>query len=152
MSAQTQNIPSREPVRQFSVFTDNKVGRLNELVQRFGIGGVHIMAFSQLDTTECTIMRFIVDDWESATEVLCRYRYAHIMTEVLAVEIFSEAEIRNVTSALVEAEINIHYVYPFLTRPRDRSALAIALEDNDLATQVLESRGLKVLEGHDIYR
>lgn len=142
----------KEPVRQFSIFADNKVGRLNEIVHRLGAADVHIMAFSQLDTTECTIMRFIFDDWESATEVLCRFRYPHAMIEVIAVEINSEAEIRKVTAALVEAEINIHYVYPFVMRPREKSALAMAVEDNDLAAQVLRTCGLKVLEGSDIYR
>lgn len=152
METHVSKHPKRDPVRQFSIFADNKVGRLNEIVQRFAAANVHIMAFSQLDSSECTIMRFIFDDWESATDVLCRFRYPHTMMEVIAVEINSEAEIRIVTSALVEAEINIHYIYPFVMRPRNKSALALSVEDNELATHALETRGLKVLEASDIYR
>ena len=60
----------REPVLQFSVFADNKVGRLNELIQRFNQRDIHIVALSQLDSTECTIMRFIPDYPEAARQML----------------------------------------------------------------------------------
>ena len=58
---------------------------------------------------------------------------------MIAVELNSEADIVRVTSALVQAEINIHYIYPFVSRPNSRSALAISLEDNDLASETLRS-------------
>ncbi len=57
-----------------------------------------------------------------------------------------------VTKALHQAEINIHYVYPFVCRPLDHGALALSVEDNDLASTVLSSLGLKVLTQRDIAR
>ncbi|HSH09833.1 MAG TPA: hypothetical protein VK995_05560, partial [Oceanipulchritudo sp.] len=77
----------KEPVLQFSIFADNKVGRLNELVQRLGQRDIHIIALSQLDSTECTIMRIIPDYPEPARELLREYGYAFSELPILAVEI-----------------------------------------------------------------
>lgn len=141
-----------DPVIQFSVFADNKVGRLNELVQRLSARDVHIVAISQLDSTECTIMRLIVNYPEAARSLLRECGYSFTETEVVAVQINTEAELKFVTAALVEAEINIHYIYSFLMRPNNRSAVAISLEDNDLARSVLNTRQLNVLDQDDIAR
>jgi hypothetical protein len=150
--AEISEKPRRAPILQFSVFADNKVGRLNELVQRLGSDDVHLLALSQLDTTESTIMRIIVDYPEVARDLLRSHGYAFSETEVVAVEIATEADLKFVTAALVEAEINIHYVYPFLMRPGGKTALAINLEDNELACSVLECRNLKTLDQNDLAR
>lgn len=152
METQVSKKPNREPVSQLSIFADNKVGRLNEVIQRLAEKKIHIMAISLLDSTECTIMRFIVDDFDGACRLLTQLGYAFTTTEIVVVEINTEADIRFITAALVEAETNIHYVYPFVMRPNNKSALAISLEDNDIARSVLESRGHKVLDATDIYR
>ncbi len=141
-----------DAIIQFSVFADNKVGRLNELVQRLGADDVHIIAISQLDTTECTIMRLIVDYPDEARALFRRHGYAFSETEMVAVQIDTEAQLKFVTAALVEAEINIHYIYSFLMRPGNKTALALNLEDNDLARSVLRTRNIKVLDQSDIAR
>lgn len=142
----------REPVLQFSVFADNKVGRLNELVQRFNQRDIHIIALSQLDSTECTIMRFIPDYPEAARSMLREFGYAFSETSILAAEISTEADLKYLTSALLEAEINIHYLYPFIMRPEGRSAIAMNVEDNEFAESVLRARQIRCLTREDIAR
>lgn len=152
MVSEVSQRPDPAPVIQFSVFSDNKVGRLNELVLKFAIHDLHILAISQLDTTECTIIRVIVNYPEPAGEVLRAAGYSFTETEMLVVEMETEDRFRFVTAALVEAEINIHYLYPFLMRPQGRTALALHLEDNDLAASVLQAHGLTVLDQRDLGR
>ncbi len=142
----------RDPVLQFSVFAPNKVGQLNELVQHLAKEDLHIMAMCMLDTTECTIMRLILDYPDQARSAFERADYAYAVSEVIAVEVPTEAQVKYITTALVEAEINIHYIYPFVARPEGRSALALHLEDNELAATVLGRRGLRVLGQSDIAR
>ena len=55
-------------------------------------------------------------------------------------------------AALLEAEINIHYIYSFIKRPDGRSAMAINTEDLDVAAQSLSQRGFRVLTQTDITR
>ena len=71
---------------------------------------------------------------------------------ILAVEIGDESELRSILAALLEAEINTHYVYSFIKRPMERCALAISAEDPETAAQALGKRGFKVLQQGDISR
>ena len=75
-----------------------------------------------------------------------------MQSELVAVELDKESDLKKVTNALVQAEINIHYVYPFLIRPNGRYALALRLEDNDLAADTLQRHQLKVIGQNDIAR
>jgi len=152
MVSEVSQRPDAAPVIQFSLFSDNKVGRLHELVQVLASRDLHVLALSQLDTTECTIIRLVVNYPEAVREVLNDAGYAFTQCEILVVELESADKLRFVTAALVEAEINIHYLYPLLLRPRERSALALHLEDNDLAASVLQAHGLRMLDQRDLGR
>lgn len=149
--AQTSTTPNN-PVKQFSVFTENRVGRLHDLTSLFKAHDVHIMALTVLDTTDCAIDRVIVDDPDKAKELMISNDFPYSECNVLAVEITDESQLSGVLAALLEAEINIHYIYSFIKRPEGRSALAINTEDLDVAAQALASRGFKVLTQGDIAR
>ena len=142
----------REPVLQVSIFADNKVGRLNELVQRFNQRGIHIIALTQLDSTECTIMRVIADYPEEARQLLDEFGYAFSETPMLVAEISTEADLKYVTAALVEAEINIHYLYSFIMRPNGKTAVAMNVEDAEFAESVLQARQIRCLTRRDVAR
>jgi hypothetical protein len=150
--AETNTTLAADPVRQFSVFAENRVGRLHELTALFKQHQVHIMAITVLDTTDSAIMRLIVDDREKARELMVNNDFPYTECDVLAVEIIDETDLRSVLAALLEAEINVHYVYSFIKRPEGRSALAINVEDFDVAAQALNQRGFKVLTQRDIAR
>ena len=153
MSARVLNDPNAfRPVIQLSIHADNKVGRLNEIVSLFKSHDVHIIAISILDTTDSSLIRVIVDYPEEAQYILDSKKFSYVSTEMVAVELNSEADIAKVTFALVQAEINIHYIYPFVIRPNNRSALAISLEDNDLASETLRRHQINVLGQNDIAR
>ena len=141
-----------QPVIQFSIHADNKVGRLNEIIGLLAVHKVHVVALSVLDTTDSSIIRIIVDYPEEAQKLLIEHQFSFVQSELIAVELSCEAEIKTVTSALVQAEINIHYIYPFLIRPNGRYALAISLEDNDLAADTIHRNQLKVIGQDDIAR
>ena len=151
MAAQTSTAP-KDPVKQFSVFAENRVGRLHDLTSLLKDNNVHIMAITVLDTTDSSIIRVVVDDPDKARELMVGNDFPYGECNVLAVEVGSESELSLVLSALLEAEINIHYIYSFIMRPADRSALAINAEDPDTAAQALARRGFKVLQQSDISR
>lgn len=150
--AETNTTIAADPVRQFSVFAENRVGRLHELTALFKQHQVHIMAITVLDTTDSAIMRLIVDDREKARELMVNNDFPYTECDVLAVEITDETDLQAVLAALLEAEINVHYVYSFIKRPEGRAALAINVEDADVAAQALNQRGFKVLTQRDIAR
>src|SRR5277367_1491669 len=105
MSAQTSTTPL-DPVKQFSVFAENRVGRLYDLTTLLKGNNVHIMAITVLDTTDSSIIRVVVDDPDKARELMVSNDFPYGECSVLAVEIGDEAELKGVLSALLEAEIN----------------------------------------------
>jgi len=141
-----------EPVIQFSIHASNKAGKLNDIIGLLSVHQVHIMALSVLDTTDSSIIRLIVDYPQDAQKLLIEHQFSFVQSELIAVELGDESEIRKVTAALVQAEININYIYPFLVRPNNRYALAISLEDNDLAAEILKRHQLRIIGQDDIAR
>ena len=141
-----------DPVKQFSVFAENRVGRLHDLTALLRGNNVHIIALTVLDTTDSAIVRLIVDDPDRARELMINNDFPFGESDVLAVEISDESDLGPVLSALLEAEINIHYIYSFIKRPEGKSALAINTEDSDVAAQALNKRAYRVLTQRDISR
>ena len=151
MAAQIKTSPN-EPVKQFSVFAENRLGRLHDLTTLFKAHNVHVMGLTVLDTTDSAIVRVIVDDPDKARELMINNDFPYVESDVLAVEIDDESQLTGVLAALFEAEINVLYVYSFIKRPEGRSALAVNAEDQDVAAQALAQRGYRVLTQHDIAR
>lgn len=151
MAAAT-SISSADPVKQFSVFVQNRVGRLFDLTAILKGNDVHVMAITVLDTTDSSIVRLVVDDPDKARELMINNDFPYTECDVLAVEINDESQLRDVLAALLEAEINIHYIYSFIKRPEGRSALALNVEDSDVASQALAHRHFRVLMQRDISR
>lgn len=151
MAAQI-SMSSNDPVKQFSIFAENRVGRLHDLTALFREHNVHVIALTVLDTTDSAIVRVIVDDPDKARELMVNNDFPYSEGEVLAVEVTDESELNGVLAALFEAEINIHYVYSFIKRPEGRGALAINAEDADVAAQALSKRGYRILTQSEIAR
>ena len=59
---------------------------------------------------------------------------------------------QNLTKALLQAEINIHYVYSFMHQPNGKPVIAIAMEDEDTAEDALHSYQLKILSQDELIR
>jgi hypothetical protein len=151
MAAQISMTPN-DPVKQFSVFAENRLGRLFDLTALLKTNNVHVMAITVLDTTDSAIVRLIVDDPDKARELMVNNDFPYVECDVLAVEIVDESQLNNVLAALFEAEINIHYIYSFMKRPEGLSALVLNIEDEDIAAQALNKRGFRVLTQREISR
>jgi hypothetical protein len=152
VETQTLKQRSKEPVKQFSVFTANKLGRLHDLISLLKSHEIHVLALTVLDTTDSSIVRLVVDDPDKARAILTERQFAFTESELLVVEIDSETHLTDALQALLEAEINIHYLYFFLTRSQDKSALALSLEDLSVAEEALQRHQFTVLHQGDISR
>ena len=143
---------SGDPVIQFSVFMENKVGRLLEIIKLLGERNIHVMAMTTQDTTDSAILRMVVDDPDAARDLMLEHAIAHTETEVLVVEVSGPMEVSQLLSLILQAEINIHYTYSFINRPKGRGAIVIHLEDIELATQSLTQHSARVLLQSDVSR
>src|SRR3954447_19282081 len=147
-------IPARraEAVTQVSIFTANRLGRLHDLVKLFDSHGVHILGLTVVDTTESSIIRCAVDDPDRARDLLNENGFAFTEAKLLVVAVDSATELHSIMSALLEAELNINYLYSFIPHPQGQSMLALSMEDNEIAEKVLIQHQFKVLKQTDISR
>lgn len=152
MASITTRGPRAEPVLQFSIFVPIRMGLMLDIVRLLGKREVHILAMSVLDTTDNTILRILVDDPDACRDVLDRHKFAYTENPMVCVEIADERHLQNVLVALLEAELIIHYLYSFLTRPNGKSALAISLEHQEVATEALGRHQFRVLYQEDLAR
>jgi hypothetical protein len=151
MRTETAKGPRRDRVTQFSVFTPNRLGRLAELINRLSAKDVHVLALTVLDTTDSAIIRLIVDDPESARELLTQGEFPFSETSLMVVEA-NPSDLARLMAALLEVEININYLYPFIPHPEGFSRIAMSVEDNELAEQALQRQNFKTLRQADISR
>lgn len=152
METKTMKRRGREPVTQFSIFAKNQVGSLAEVIRLLNCHDVHVMAITILDTTDSAIIRLIVDDPDKARILFFEHDFAFTECKVLVVEIAGENDLKRVLAALLEAEVNIHYVYSCVSRPHGKCALVISLEDGEIAADSLRHHQFKVLLQNDISR
>jgi len=139
-------------VRQFSVFTANRLGRLHDLIALLDSREVHALALTVLDTTDNAIIRLVVDDPDAARELLVEQGFAFTESDLVVVEVESATELGRLMAASLEAELNINYLYSFIPHPQGKSMLALSMEDNEVAEQVLKRHQFRVLKQSDISR
>jgi hypothetical protein len=152
MAAQAIRARRAESVKQFSVFTPNRLGRLHDLVKQLASRSVHILGLTVLDTTDSSILRFVVDDPEQARDLLVEHGFPFTESELLVVEVDAATQLNGLISALLEAELNINYLYSFIPHPHGKSILAFSVEDNEVAEVVLRRHQFRVLKQADILR
>lgn len=142
-----------QAVRHFSIFLDNKVGALLEVVKRLNENSIVVLALSIQDSAESSICRFIVSDPDRVEELFEEHDIPHSISEVIVTELKEGAsDLAPVLAALLKAEVNILFSYPLLIRPRGRAVLALHVDDNECASSVLRGDGFPVLTQDDLSR
>jgi hypothetical protein len=139
-------------VRQFSVFLENKVGALLDIVKLLNEHSVEVLALTVQDSTDSALARMIVSDPDRVADLLHRFELGHSVCEIFVVELSESTDLGKLLTALLMAEVNIHFCYPFLVRPRGRPILAMHVDDDECATAVLGSQGFRILTQSDISR
>ena len=147
-TARGRNWPT---LRQFTVFLENKVGQLLEVVRRFEGSRVRIVALSINDSGECAFVRFLVSHPEQGREILERAGLALIESDLLGVELPDDDQpLLRVCTALLQAEVNIIQAYPILVRPHGRPAVALMVDNTEMGLETLASKGFSMISEADL--
>lgn len=138
-------------IRQFSVFLENRVGQLADLVRHFEGTKIRIVALSILDSADCAIVRIVLSHPEQGLEVLRRTGVGIAESDLVAVELpLNDQPLASVCCALLQAEINIHYAYPLLVHPHGRAAIALHVDNHEQAVETLRGLEFRVLTESDL--
>ncbi len=153
MAVSTAEKLNSPQVRQFSVFLQNKVGALLEVVKLLNERNVVVLALSIQDSSESSIGRMVVSDPDLVVALFEEHEIPFSECEVLVVELpEGAADLAKVLSALLKAEVNIYFSYPLMVRPRGRAVIAMHVDDTECSSSVLSGDGFKTLTQADLSR
>ncbi len=144
-SPSTLRNPGKDSINQFVIYAENKVGWLNDFFSMLKSQDILVMAISVLDTSDSAVIRLVTNYPKETAQLLKSRSISFTERNIIAVEIKDEDSLHLITQSLLHAEINIHYVYPFLYQPNNRPVLALAMEDEDIGEEALNRHGMKVL-------
>ncbi|MDR1401716.1 MAG: hypothetical protein LBI81_02035 [Puniceicoccales bacterium] len=137
---------------QFSFIFDWRAPSFNGMLRALSAQDVTIVAISFLENFETTIARCVVNYPDIARRVAQEQIIHYHETTVLPIELDSASDMVKVSNTLFSAEIKIHYLYPFLTRPRGKVGLVLQTENNAFAANILASTGIQIISQDDIAR
>lgn len=139
-------------IRQFTAFLENRVGQLLEVIRRFEGSKVRIVALSITNSSECAFVRFLLSHPEDGREILERAGLAIIESDLVGVELPEGPQaLLKICTALLQAEVNIVQAYPLLIRPRGRAAVALMVDNLDIAQETLASKGFSMITEGDLH-
>jgi hypothetical protein len=138
-------------LRQFTVFLENRVGQLLEVVRRFEGSQVRIVGLSISDACECAFVRFVLSLPEQGREILERAGLAIIESDLIGVEMPADPQpLLAICSALLQAEVNIIQAYPLLVRPRGKPTVAIMVDNIEMGQETLANKGFTMITEADL--
>jgi hypothetical protein len=138
-------------IRQFTVFLENRVGKLLEVIRRFEGSRVKIVALSIADTCECAFVRFLLSHPEQGREILERAGLAIVESDLIGIELPDGPQaLLDICTALLQAEVNIIQAYPLLVRPRGKPAVALMVDNIEMGQETLAAKGFAMITENDL--
>ena len=136
---------------QISVFIENKEGRIKKAIDTLANAGVNIRALSVGDTTKYGILRLIVSDNEKAIESLEKDGFIVKKSEVVVVSVPDKPNGLNTTLTILDdADINLEYIYAFVSSQPDEAIVAIKVENIEKAIKALKENNAQILTEKDL--
>lgn len=138
-------------MKQLTVFVENKKGTLVSVTKILSENNINIRALSVAETQDFGILRLIVDDAMQAMDALEEKNYLVKSIDVVGVKIGDQpGKLNEALEVLAKADINVEYLYAFMTRTEKHAYVVLRVEDNELAETTLENVGFHLISEADI--
>ncbi len=138
-------------IKQLTVFVENKQGALVSITDALSAQGINLRALSIAETQDFGILRLIVNDTQSAQQILADAGYLIKITEVVGVKIGdAPGKLSAALQVLDKNNINMEYLYAFMARTEKHAYVVIRVEDNAAAEKALEDAGFHLITEADI--
>ena len=137
-------------LEQLSVFMENKVSRLNEVLLQLKTSKVNVLSLSLADTSEFGVLRLIVDNPEEGRKVLKDNGFSARLTKVLAIKLPNEVgTLQGVLELLGNAGMNVEYMY-VLANAKEFSGMIIKTGNPEEAAKVLADAGIEFVKAEEV--
>ncbi len=136
-------------LQQLSVFLENKIGSLYEIMDILSNAEIRIVAATVADTSEFGILRLITSDNERAYDLLRAAQKNTNNSEVIALSCNSLAgSFYEELQKFSDAGVVIEYMYCFSIG--EKAAMIMRVSDTAKALQIAEEQGIATLTNDEI--
>ena len=139
-------------IKQFSLFVENKQGKMAELTRLIADAGIDLRTLSLADTRDFGILRIIVDQPDKAEKLLHENGWTFKVTPVIGIKVPDvPGGVAAVLEALSAASINVEYMYAFVNRTPGRADTVICVDNEQAALDILKSKKIDILTAEEAY-
>jgi len=132
-------------IKQISIFSENRPGRLAAIAQALGEEKVNILAFSIAEANGFGVVRALVDHPQKAQTKLQSLGFNSAFTDVIAVKMKdTPGGLFEVAKILGDAGINIEYSYAY--SGKEGAVLILRVDQVDDAIKKIQASGATLLE------
>ncbi len=132
-------------IKQISVFSENRPGRLAAIAHALGEEKVNILAFSIAEANGFGVVRALVDQPEKAYKKLSSIGFNVAFTDVIAVRMQDRpGGLYEIAKMLGDANINIEYSYAY--SGKDGAVLILRVDQVVDAIEKISKSGATLIE------
>lgn len=132
-------------MRQISIFSENRPGRLAAIAHALGEEKINILAFSIAEANGSGVVRVLVDQPEKAHEKLLSLGFNTAFTDVIAVKMKDQpGGLYDVAKILGDSGVKIEYSYAY--SGKEGAVLILRVDHVDDAIKRIKSSGAALLE------
>jgi hypothetical protein len=132
-------------IKQISIFSENRPGRLAAISHALEEDQINILAFTIAEADGFGVVRALVDHSDKAFERLTGMGFMVHFTDVIAVQMHDRpGGLYEIAHILGESNINIDYAYAY--SGKNAAVLILRVDNVDQAIQTLRSRGVTLME------
>ena len=136
--------------KQLTVFIENRLGRLSEVLSVLKENNVNILSLSLADTTEFGLLRLIVDNAAHGKEMLSEKGFSSLLSNVSIIQIpHKVGSLQNLLKAIEQGGVNIEYMYG-LSIESDRAYVVLKASDAEKLDKVLSDNQIRTLSCQDL--
>ena len=137
------------PLKQVSVFLDNKPGALSEVIEHIDKFQIKIFALSIADAGEFGLVRMITEDPERAEKNLEDADFilakSKKNTEVIVILITENGKVSEIAKILGDEDLNIEYAYSSAVLIDGKLAVVLRVNDLNKAEKILKENHIPIL-------
>ena len=136
-------------IKQISIFSENRPGRLAAVAHALGEEKINILAFSIAEANGFGVIRALVDHPEKAYKKLSSLGYNVAFTDVIAVQMKDQpGGLYDIAKVLGDSGINIEYSYAY--SGKKAAVLILRVDQVEDAIEKIQGAGATLLE-HTVF-
>ena len=134
---------------QISVFLENKIGRLAEVVEVIASNKINIKGMSIADTKNFGVLRLVLDDHKKAASILEDNGFTIAQTKVTAIAMEdTPGALHKIMEVIKKLNMNIEYMYAIAHKSsnNENKVVIVFRFDDENAKEKLKKENIEVID------